>query len=117
MVAVVDTNMHDARKKDIGGARFGPRKPITLFMQMDPVLVAIIRKMAQECGGGTESDEHVKVGEFTNRIIQSKKDNVRYYLRTVYSRLNGEFDLEVGNCHCCSRVCRKLHCMLPIKKH
>jgi hypothetical protein len=85
-------------------------------MQMDPVLVAIIRKMAQECGGGTESDGHVKVGEFTNQIIQSKKDNVRYYLRTVYSRLNGEFDLEVGNCCCCARVGRKLHCMLP-KKH
>jgi hypothetical protein len=57
---------------------------------MDPILVGIIRRTAGEVDAAAARDG---VGEFTNRIIMSKKDNVRYYLRMLFLRLNNEFDL------------------------
>lgn len=56
---------------------------------MDPVLLGIIRKTAVE-GNLAQDDDSC---DFTNRIIMSKEQNVRYFLRMVFSRLNNEFNL------------------------
>eukprot|EP00961_Rhodomonas_salina_P044311 595264-Rhodomonas_salina.3 len=62
---------------------------------MDPVLVSIINNYnkkphgAKDCLDGT-------VGDFTNRIIMSKDDDIRYFLRMIATRLDNEFGLLVS---------------------
>ena len=70
---------------------------------MDPVLAGIIRSTAADLNDPAGPASSARdLADFTNRIIMSKRDNVRYYLRMIYVRLNSEFDLEqeapAGDC-------------------
>jgi len=60
---------------------------------LDPILFKIIEKYRQEC---IDKDPETiiptnDIGEFTNRIVLCKKQDLRYYFRLVVDRLNREF--------------------------
>ncbi len=56
---------------------------------MDPVLMGIIRNYKNMHGETLPAVDDI--GEFTNRIIISKRDDKRYFLRMVVMRLDNEF--------------------------
>lgn len=82
--------MRKKRNASFGGS-VRTRKGQLRVCSMDPILLNIIRKSAEEKDYGVPSPDNI--GEFTNRIIMSKRDDVRYSLRMIFLRLNNEFDL------------------------
>ena len=64
---------------------------------MDPILSAIIRDFYQKNVKQREDEmqnANMTNVEFTNKIIMSKEEDIKYYMRLVFLRLNNEFNLE-----------------------
>jgi hypothetical protein len=64
---------------------------------MDPILNAIIRDFYEKNIKQREQamqNANMTNVEFTNKIIMSKEDDIRYYLRLIWLRLNNEFNLD-----------------------
>jgi hypothetical protein len=58
---------------------------------MDPVLAGIIRNYKDAQGVAPPPCDDI--GEFTNRIIISKENDKRYFLRMIVLRLDNEFNV------------------------
>ncbi len=58
---------------------------------MDPVLVSIIKNYKDAFGNAPPPSDDI--GEFTNRIIISKKNDKRYFMRMIVLRLENQFNV------------------------
>jgi hypothetical protein len=59
---------------------------------MDPILASIIEKYKSAPTPNQDGLDE-EVGDFTNRIIMSKDEDIRYFLRMTVTRLDDEFGL------------------------
>jgi hypothetical protein len=59
---------------------------------MDPILASIIENYKLNPVPNMDGMDD-EIGDFTNRIIMSKEEDIRYFLRMVVTRLDNEFGL------------------------